>query len=58
MMLNADRERTEMILKVAEYARYDLEKGEFYLPEGTPEEIVEMDKYLRATEPKIPECFQ
>lgn len=57
MMLNISDERAEMMLKVSEYEKYDIEKDEFYLPEGTPKEIIEMDKYLRATEPKVPDCF-
>ena len=58
MMANISDERAEMILKVAKYEKYNLEKGEFYFPEGTPQEIIDLDKYLRETEPKVPECFK
>lgn len=57
MMLNISRERTEMIEKVIKYKKYDIEKDEFYFPEGTPQEIIDLDKYLMDTEPDIPDCY-
>lgn len=57
MMPNISRERTEMIEKVAEYKKYDIEKDEFYFPEGTPQEIIDLDEYLKKTAPKNSNCY-
>ena len=58
MMINVSKEFIEMLKKVDEYEKYNPETGEFYLPEGTPQEIVEMKKRIKEVYDRIPECFK